>query len=279
MDYLHTILLLPLLSSFYCHPPISIMLLGALLNIPRYFICVLLFITVFLQGFLLMGCSNTAGTYSNVYLAQFSYNQTSTLYPNIQAAYRLANSSAQLANMTIRVGYLSACAGYADNDHYVCAPYNDFSSLSMFAGVKFVPSSSSQDQLDLVKLAQKYHTATHQNLLISTLILTLIGFFNNVWCATTILPGQLVMRKLNCVLLFGNVLVSGLGSMLQSQSLTSASNLVGPSSLTVVDVSRGGRAQAMTWIGFSFLSVCLVGNVILLYVSLRKNNKAPVVSK
>lgn len=215
-----------------------------------------------------MGCSNTADAYSSVYLAQISYNQSSVLFPNIQAAYKLTNSSAQLAYMKIRVGYLSACAGY--NDDYVCAPYTDMSLLSSFSGVAFVPSDSSEDQLDLINLAQKYHKAAHQHLLISTLIITLILFFINVWCAAQVLPGQMAMRKSNCVLLLGNVLACGLGSMLQSQSLTTAQNLVGPSSLTVVQIARGNRAQAMTWTGFTFLSVCLIGNIVLLFVALRK---------
>lgn len=229
----------------------------------RFFLLVLLFITVFLLSFLLIGCTDTTGTFSSVYLTKLEFNQTSDLYANVQAAYKGSNISTKLAEMSLTVGYLGVCV---DIDNSLqCTSYNNLDSISDYTGISIIPTTKkgTPEQLNLVELATTFRKVCYSNVLLAAIVLTLLTLVVMFWNLIPLVPGKSMAKKVACVLSAANVLVWGLGSMLQHEATKAARHIVGPASMTTVTSTIGQRAEAMTWTAFSFLLIVCMGSVFV----------------
>ena len=228
----------------------------------KFVLLVLLFITVFLLSFLLIGSTDTAGTYSSVYLTKLEFNQSSELYSNVQAAYKGSNISTKLAEMTLSVGYLGVCV---DIDNSLqCTSYNDLDSISDYTGISIIPTTKNgTDQLNLVTLAKTFRKVCYSNVLLAAIVLSLLSLLVMFWNVIPLVPGKAMAKKIACVVSAANVLVWGLGSMLQHEATKAARHIIGPASMNTVSATIGQRAEAMTWTAFSFLLIVCMGSVFV----------------
>ena len=238
------------------------MIFFLLKKLSKFFLLVLLFITVFLLSFLLIGSTDTSSTYSSVYLTKFEFNKSSDLYSNIQAAYKGSNISTKLAELTLSVGYLGVCI---DIDNSLqCTSYNDLDSISNYTGISIIPTTKNgADQLNLVDLAQTFRKVCYANVLLAAIVLTLLSLAVVFWNVIPLVPGKSMAKKIACVISAANVLVWGLGSMLQHEATKAARHIVGPASMNTVSATIGQRAEAMTWTAFSFLLIVCMGSVFV----------------
>lgn len=241
---------------------------------PRLFLLLLLFITVFLLAFLLLGCTTASSTFSSVYLVELLFNKTSELFPNIELAYKGSNSSQDLGLLVIRANYLGVCVNIDDSSQ-TCTGYSSLSQLSGYTGVSIVPTSSNstQKQLDLVAILKQFLALCHPHVLMGAIVLTLVLMVTILWSLMP-LPKKEVANLVSLVLAFGDVLLWGLGAMLQHEATTVAKNLVQLASMHTVTAAVGKRADAMTWTGFSFLLV-VVGGLFVLQVCDMRRAKEP----
>lgn len=103
----------------------------------------------------------------------------------------------------------------------------------------------------------------------AAVIMTLLILAIMVYEALYIVPGKLVARKIVCFLSIVNVLVWGLGSMLQHEAVNTAFQIVGPSSMGLIQVVVGKRAEAMTWTAFTFILILSIGSIFQVYKDLK----------
>lgn len=239
-------------------------------KLPKLLILLLLIINVFLLGFLLAGCYSSSSTYSSVYLAKVQYNLSSDLYDNVKAAYKSQNSSTELSSMSLKIGYVGVCVDASNKT--TCTSYGELSSLSEYAGISIIPttSKSKSRQIDLINIVQTFRDVCYANVLIASIILTLLLLLIHFWTIIPLVPGKHLSRKICCFLSAANVLLWGLGAMLQHEATKAASKLLGPASMTVLSVTVGQRAEAMTWTAFTFLLIICIGAIFTYIYELKR---------
>lgn len=250
------------------------MIIFLIKKLTKLFLLVLLIITTFLLTFLLIGCTDKSSTYSNVYLTKLQFNESSELYSNIQAAYKGSNISTKISEMSLRVGYLGVCLNI--DKSFTCTNYKELNSVSDYTGISIIPTSkkSSGDQINLVDLAHNFRDVCYSNVLFAAVALTLLSLIVVFWIAIPLVPGKSLARKVSCFLTAADVLVWGLGSMLQHEATKAAKHLVGPASMNTISATVGKQAEAMTWTAFSFLLIVCIGSVFIYIKDLKDEMSA-----
>lgn len=256
------------------------MLFRIVKKLPKLFLLTIVFITIILLGFLLIGCMDEKATFSNTYLMKVQFNESSNLYPNIQAAYNSLNHSSELSKMLIKASYLAMCVDLSGL--LTCEATTDLTSLSKYSGVSIVEttSSSTTSQIDLVNVATSFSDSCHPRVLVATILLTVILELCLIWSSISFLPGKFWTRKICCFLLACSLLVWGLGAMLQHEAILNTKNIIKSASMNTMEVKIGKSAEAITWTSFTFLLITCMGN-ILIYVreSIIVKKQEPVSSK
>lgn len=233
----------------------------------KLFTVLLAFISTVLLAFLLLGCVGTALMYSLVYLAQLEFNETSDLYSRVEAYYGSSNSS-NLSSIAINIGYTSACIRTGDSS--TCSKYGV---LHDYVGNTAVPLiSNSSSRLDLIELTEKYSNSSHPNILIATIIVMIVILLLLCYVSLPFVPGVFMVRYGIVGLSVLMSLLWGLGAMLQYSAVTAAQEVVGPASMYLVQLSRGTRADAMTWTAFAMIVVVAIGSGFTLMTDLRRAN-------
>lgn len=205
------------------------------------------------------------------------FNQSSPFFDSIQLAYAAQNSSSKYAKMTVRVGYLGMCV---DLDEITTCAINSQvdTALSMFTGVELGLSSDSSSEssssVSLISLARVFSNICHPYTLIVALTFTLVVFLLLFWACIPFLPWKYGVKRATCVLSFANLLVWGLGAMLQEQAINSAQKLVGPSSFQSVVCSKGTRSIGMTWAAFAFILLVFLGSTVTYIQEVKKRAAA-----
>ncbi|KAI5963025.1 uncharacterized protein KGF55_002817 [Candida pseudojiufengensis] len=203
---------------------------------------ILQFIATALLAFLLLSCIDTSSNYSNVYLIDYKFNSSSSLYQHLTIK---SNSTTlnDLDDISIKVGYLGVCLSIKDD--LKCTTYKTLNSIPSYT-LNFL-----SNQFNLLQIAQTFETIIHPHLLMSCIFLTLACLL--ILCYILLpLPGRIIMNKIGLFISFINLMLWGLGSMLQVQSCKTAINLLSDSSFGLISSKIGTRAEIMTWIAFSF---------------------------
>lgn len=171
--------------------------------------------------------------------------------------------------MSIRVGYLGLCVNLAGN--LTCTSYSAIGDLSNSTGLNLIPTTSKDNgkQLNLILLAATFNRICHPRILMAAVIMTLLILAIMLYGALYLVPGKLIARKIVCFLSIVNVLVWGLGSMLQHEAVNTAFKIIGPSSMGLIQVVVGKRAEAMTWTAFTFILILSIGSIFQVYKDLK----------
>lgn len=241
-------------------------------RLPKLFISLLVFITFFLLGFLLIGCMETLSTFSKAYLMKLEFNKTSELFPKIEQAYSQVNKTGSLADMLIRASYLAMCVDM--DSSMACSSTINLSTLSNYSGISIIPvTNGTTTQIDLVLVAKSFSDNCYPRILMSTIALTVLLTLFVFWSSVPLLPGKMMARRIACGLLAITVLLWGLGAMLQHQAVSSIKNMIGSTSMYTMMATLGKRAEGMTWTAFSFLLLSCIGLVALCLRDLLLLNK------
>lgn len=221
------------------------------------------FIVPVLLSFLLLGCVGTTPIYSQVYLARLEFNQTSDLYPRVKAYYetvKLRNVT-DLSSIVFKIGYLGTCIEIDETT--TCLKISNLQDIIEDNGIPLISQSSSK--VNLVEITQNYSNSTHPTILIISIIIAIMILLLLCYINLPLVPGTVTVRYIIMVLSILMTLLWGLGSMLQMTAVTTAQNIIGPASLNLIQLSRGTRAQAMTWTVFSmiFLVTLAIGFMII----------------
>ncbi|KAG5419732.1 hypothetical protein I9W82_001612 [Candida metapsilosis] len=236
------------------------------------------FIATVLLAFLLLGCIDTSSNYSNIYLFNYKFNSSSSLYQHLTLdsnSTSTTNSSStsstsildsDLSKISVKVGYLALCL--SANDLQQCTSYTNLQSIPQLT-ITFL-----ETKFNLLNIAQTFHSSiVHSHLLMASIILTLATLVILCYLILPISFGASIMKRIGLLLTFINMMLWGLGSMLQHQSVNATTKLLSGASFEVVQVSRGQRAETMTWVAFSFLIVVFLSFVMMNYVAM-KNSRA-----
>lgn len=218
-------------------------------------IMIIQFVTTVLLAFLLLGCINTSSNYSNVYLFSYNFNSSSSLYQHLTLDSNSTSTNSTsttssildsyLSKISVKVGYLALCI--SADDFQQCTSYVDLQSIPQLT-ITFL-----ETKFNLLDFAQTFHTfIIHSRLLMASIILTLAILIILCYLVLPIYFGTLTIKRIGLLLSFTNMMIWGLGTMLQHQLVFATTKLLTGASFDVVDVGRGQRAETMTWVAFSF---------------------------
>ncbi|KAF3991679.1 hypothetical protein FT663_00990 [Candidozyma haemuli var. vulneris] len=214
--------------------------------ITKTFTVVSLIIALFLLGFLLIGNVSAAPAYSSVFMVNFKFNTTADAFSEV-----ISTNTSSIAKRSITANYMGICARLEDGKK-VCSAAGNYTALD-----KYLSVGAQGTKISLAEIASKFTEACHPRLLIVSLMLVVLLLLTVLWCTIPLLPSKPLIRKISVGLCLLCILIWGLGSMLQHQTVASTVKLVGPSSMGMVIATKGGRAEAMTWTAFAFLLVVL----------------------
>lgn len=217
--------------------------------IPKFFHGISLVIAVCILTFLLLGCTTLPRTYSSVYLATVHFNQT--ILPHADT-----NSTTNSTAACFKMGYLGLCLVLGNSTQ--CAPYLALTNITNAAYTTVLTSGNQSLLLDMAKVATGVNNACHPHLLMASIVITLVLLTLGAWCMLPFVPGKYWARNCGCCIAAINVLLWGLGSMLQHTAIETATNTIASASMGLLSMEMGKRADAMTWTAFLFLIVLLL---------------------
>lgn len=243
--------------------------LSIVTKLPNFFIIIVLFITTFLLSFLLLSCYQEAKAYSGAFLTSFKFNRDEMLL----VTFNGTTDNEQLSGFSIDIGYLNFCVNY--NNDTTCSSFDNIAKLNYYPLIQVV-NGDDESTIDLVKLAKKFNDICFSYVLMAALILVLAAMAMMFWIMIPLLPGKKLARKTASAMLLLNGILWGVGSMLQHEAVKASAYLVPISSINLIKVQTGIRAESMTWVAFCFICVCFIGNTILLMKEMKiaKNDQS-----
>lgn len=230
------------------------------------------FVTTVLLAFLLLGCIDASSNYSNVYLFNYKFNSSSSLYQHLTLDSNSTSTNStstassfldsDLSKISVKVGYMALCI--SADDFQQCSSYVDLQSIPQLT-ISFF-----ETKFNLLDIAQTFHTfIVHPRLLMASMIFTLAILIILCYLVLPICFGTLTIKRIGLLLSFTNMMLWGLGTMLQHQLVIATTKLLTGASFEVVEVGRGQRAETMTWVSFSFLIVVFLSFVMMNYAARR----------
>ena len=233
------------------------------IRILKFFPFLIILVTVFLLGFLLVGCTGEQDTFSSVYLLELKYNSSSSLSSDSKDKVNL--------DFSVRIGYLGVCL--MEDKKTSCTPVANFTSLSDTDDLFNGALSKGEHDINIGKIGQKFRDVCYVNVLIAGIIINLLVLLVMFWGLIPFLPGRVACTRIASFFSCVNVLLWGLGTMLLYVATKSGKNLIGTSSASLVVAKIGGRAQAMSWTSFTFILLACLGNIFICLKELKENIK------
>lgn len=224
----------------------------------RYLNLVSVIIAAFLLSFLLVGCYLPSLTYSLVYLLKLLFNETAGF-----------SQDQTLPDITLRAGYLAMCVNL--DSTMECVAAHNLTALYSSSSVAL-----EEGTISLTDVSSALSDVCNPRILICCIIMSLSLIVLILWLAIPLVPAKLFVRRVTLGLGVLTVLLWGLGAMLQHQTVLTTVKLVEVSSMGLITASRGGRAEAMTWTAFLFLSVATLGIGFSCWHSATKDNNEKI---
>ncbi|KAG7711390.1 hypothetical protein KL914_000032 [Ogataea haglerorum] len=242
---------------------------------PKLLVLLLLVINIFLLAFLLVGCSSSSSQYSNVYLVEYKFNQSSAFYNKIENAYSRSNND-DLTSMRVLVGYRGICVK-TDSATLCSTNIEKTNYKEIYPGVSLynTDANSTSSSLSLVDMAVEFNTkVTQPYILMASLVLTLFLLGSLLYAYIPLLPWKWVAPYTSFALSSVLCVLWGIGGMWAHVAAKSGAVIGTTASMTIIEGSIGHRAAAMIWSSFSFYVVSLVCTSVGLAKQIRSKQES-----
>ncbi|KAK9481144.1 Ca2+ regulator and membrane fusion protein Fig1-domain-containing protein [Lipomyces japonicus] len=216
----------------------------------RGFVVLMLFISIFLILFSILGSSSAGQAYSSVYAVKFTSRLTATN-----------------ATVEARSGYYGVCVfSSLSSSSITCSGLSNVTSLDQYRNVKATTTSgsSSVDLIDLaVTLSQHI---IHPALSIASLTFVILAFCSTAVRMFIVHADSILAGASNTAALWSSVLsllLLGMNASWTHAASTSLARILTISTSGTITATMGRKLDAMAWTTFSFLLIVSVSNVAL----------------
>ncbi|KAH3679428.1 hypothetical protein WICMUC_000973 [Wickerhamomyces mucosus] len=237
---------------------------GGIRKAPKVLVLILLFISVFILSFLLLGGYETSDTYSSIFLIKYQFNQSNPIYPLIQNSFSNSNTTSESYDeITVKANYLYVCLGL--NETINCQSRSNIYNYQNLTNVQLytASSSTSSNSINPIQIAAEFTNGViHPYLLILTIILAIILFLTILYNGIPGMPFKYHLTKFNIGLSLISTLISGLTSIWGHIASKSGKELVEMASMNIIEAHIGKKAAALHWTPFSFLCIVSIGLII-----------------
>ncbi|KAA8916752.1 hypothetical protein TRICI_001108 [Trichomonascus ciferrii] len=204
----------------------------------------------------------------------YRINSASKYYKSIEDTYT-KDGNKTYSDMKLRAGYLAICA--SGGDESFCSARGNLTKLQIYPPINIYGSSNNTEEgkkeaiavLDPVVLAGMFsNEVVSPVILIFALFFNVLGFLCALWPSGTTSTRSIIQTVgITCVFL--GWFFWTIGAVWFQVAGKATTSMVNQSSMTILEASVGGRAQAMTWTAFSFLTIA----VALILVLKRKQSR------
>lgn len=225
--------------------------LGLISKLPKFFIVLFLVINIFIVIFVFMGCVNKAGSFSDVFLVEYSYNQDSVFFESIKNSFKESKNK-DYAFLTARSGFFGVCATL--NNATQCVSRGNLTSLeTMYPSLSITMKNEQSSALGLVQLATQFTgEIVHPSLPVVTLALDVLVFLLAIYSIFSFLPcagqaGVVMMWTAVCAFLTWSVCTIWFHVATLVGTIFTHSSSAG-----AITSKVGGRVKGMIWTAFAF---------------------------
>lgn len=234
-------------------------------------------LTNFYLAFLLLSCLDNTPTFSDAFLVEYRINSSSKYYKSIEDTY---TSNRTYSDMKIRAGYLAICASSGDDNF--CSARGNLTKLQIYPPINIYGSSNNTEEgkkesiavLDPVLLAGIFsNEIVSPAILIFALFFNVLGFLCSLWPSGTT-STRSIIQTVGMTSIFLGWFFWTIGAVWFQVAGKATTSMVNQSSMTILKASVGGRALAMTWTAFSFLTISVALIILLKRKQAKEQNLA-----
>lgn len=232
-------------------------------HVPRGTMLGLVFISIFLLSFIMVGCMHPTGAFSSVYVLEYKYNPESPFYEYIDSSNSSTSSAdTSVANVTVRIGLMGVCTTLGSEIKCTSMEINKLNTSQLHTIPDFViyegSSSTALGRINLLDLALDYDSKRAYGVMMGTLICLGIATVSIVFVfmfPTQVNDWRSYSGYIFLSLAFIFILVCDLILCTTSQT-TQAQVQAGSFGLVAVSICR--KTACMYWVAFVFIfgAVC-----------------------
>lgn len=221
---------------------------------PRAITIGLVFVSIFLLSFVMVGCMHATSAFSSVYLVKFQYNKASPVYENIQEYFNSTNSSNTLGSVVVKTGVTGVCTSM--NGETLCTSQNvgTFNRSELFTVANFTIYEGNINHelgsLNLLDLALSFSSTEMYGLILSVLICLGIALVSLVFVAFFPVPPKNWRNTSAYLFLCLALILSVISNLTMYTSANATRTAVEGASMELIDVQIGSKASAMYWVAF-----------------------------
>ncbi|CDK27645.1 unnamed protein product [Kuraishia capsulata CBS 1993] len=226
----------------------------------RCLVTVLTIVNAFLLAYLYFGCQNTS--HSSIYAARFSFNQSSPVLG------LLADSYNSTVDLKLYVGFSGVC--YKTTGAMQCTTQVD-ALEKKFPGIALYDSTSNSTAatLDIVRVASKFEDTVDPRAVLTNLVLILFTFGASAYTSLPFMPWKHVAQTVLAGVSLLAAIMCGFTTMWLHVAVETATRLISPGSMGVINVVAGNSAAAMAWTSFVFTLLVALAAIWLFVKSKR----------
>ncbi|EGW30359.1 uncharacterized protein SPAPADRAFT_143339, partial [Spathaspora passalidarum NRRL Y-27907] len=230
-------------------------------------VVIMQFIASVLLSFLVLGCIDTSKRYSDNFLLQYQFNNTSPLFQHLNTTGNSTISKTDaFRDIKVSVSYYGVCLKLTKGQ-FNCTNYNSLRSFPDYS-IAVV----NKTKLDLVQLAHRFSSVCHPKVLLATILLSLVALLLLCYVVIPSLPGKFQLKKGLVGLTGFTAMFWGIGAMLQHQAVSASTVIIREGSMGLIKTEIGKRAESITWVSFG-LDILVFGGVMVDFVTEYKSRR------
>lgn len=215
----------------------------------RLSLTVVAFVLAMLLVFLILGQCSTLSAYLEVYLADIAYNSLLPLFKLVSG-----QSNNTIKKTLFRLGYYGVCMVEDGAEATSCTDYGSLESVNGKIGIRL----GNLTTLLMVDIAVGWHQLIHYQLVIAVIIATLLFIIMLLWLLIPRVPKRFETLIAATGLGFITIVLLGATAMVHHAAISGAMGVVKASLAGVMAMTRGVRANAMTWTALIMLLILVV---------------------
>jgi hypothetical protein len=233
---------------------------------PKFLCLLLTIINIVMIFFVMNGATHDSNAYSNLYLVEYKFNQTSDISGLLAEQYTHQHNGTKLNDFFMRVGFMGVCVNFGGNDitdgGLDCGYTSDMNekydneipSFSVTSG----KNNTSNAALQLFDIAYTIQNKTIKyQIFIVEIIFLLVVLVAQLYNMIGILPFQIYMEYfiiLTITSFFTIVCISITWLMVTQQNLQSIGNVM---TMNILTFTQGNRPQGILWAVFALAIIQL----------------------
>lgn len=234
---------------------------------PKLLCAIVTIINIVMIFFVMNGATHDSNAYSNLYLVEYRFNQSSDISGLLSSQYSQQHDGSKLEDFVMKVGFMGVCVDFGGNDTTSggldCGYTSDMDEKYQSQVPSFsVTSSKNSTSSATLKLFDMAHTIQNKAIkyqiyiveLLCLLVLLVAQVYNMIGC----LPFQFYIQCFMMLTLFASFTIICISITWFLVTIQNLQSIGGVMTMNILSFDQGKRPQGVLWAVFAF-SVIQIG--------------------